>query len=243
MLILILGGTTEGRLLASRLIGLGHEVITSLAGRTSDPILPEGELRVGKFGGVAGLVAYLEAAHVERVVDATHPYAEQMSANAVSACHRAHVRLVRLVRPPWPEPPGSGWLHAESLAAAAHMLPSGAVVLLTTGHDELATFLARDDCRFVIRLIKRPELPLPPHASLLLTRPPYELEDELTLFERRSITHLVTKNSGGSQTSAKLEAARELEVQVIMVDRPALAPAIETASITETIEALHLEGS
>lgn len=243
MRILILGGTSEARHLAGRLVGMGHEVITSLAGRTQDPILPAGGLRVGKFGGVSGLAAYLEAAEIERVVDATHPYAQLMSTNAVAAAQRTGVPLVRMIRPAWPEPDGAGWRHVETVEAAAAALPPGATALITTGHEGLEAFLARDDCRLVVRLIGRPALELPPNVRLILMRPPYELEDELALFEREEISDLVTKNSGGAQTEAKLEAAARRNAGVIMIDRPILPPATETHTIAETIAALHLGNS
>lgn len=243
MRVLILGGTREARLLAEALVMRGVAVTTSLAGRTAGPILPPGELRVGPFGGVAGLVGYLEAARIDRLVDATHPYAITISANAVAAAAASEVPLVRLVRPPWPEPPEAGWRHAATAAEAARVLPPGAHVLLTTGHQGLAAFLQRDDCRFLVRLIEPPAIALPRYVRLLLARPPFSLDDELTLFEREEISHLVSKNAGGQATAAKLEAARRLAVGVVMIDRPTLPPATEVATVEEALAALHLDVS
>jgi precorrin-6A/cobalt-precorrin-6A reductase len=240
MNILILGGTADARELAGRLIGHGHQVTTSLAGRTSSPLLPEGEIRVGKFGGIPGLVGYLTVRKFDRLVDATHPYAGLISVNAVAAAERTKIPLVRFMRPAWPEPAGAGWMHAADVGAAAGALPAGATALITTGHEGLAAFLERDDCTLVIRLIEPPELTLPRHARLILARPPYSLAGELALFEREAISHLVSKNSGGPQTSAKLEAAQALGVKVVMVARPVYGPAIEAATIEEAIAALHL---
>jgi precorrin-6A/cobalt-precorrin-6A reductase len=239
MRILILGGTGEARDLARRLVDLSHEVVTSLVGRTSTPQLPAGELRVGKFGGVPGLSGYIKARGFDRLVDATHPYAGAISSNAVAAAEQAGVPLVRFMRPAWREPAGANWTHVPDLAFAAAALPSGAKALITTGHEGLDNFLERDDCELVVRLIEPPDEPLPRHARLLLGHPPYRLADEITLMEREEINHLVTKNSGGAQTEAKLEAARQTGATVIMVDRPPYGPAIETGTLEETIAALQ----
>jgi precorrin-6A/cobalt-precorrin-6A reductase len=238
MNILILGGTGDARDLAARLVALGHRVTTSLAGRTREPILPAGELRVGKFGGVPGLVGYLKAMHFDRLVDATHPYAGLISINAVAAAQQTGIPLVRFMRPAWVEPEGAHWRHVPDLEAAAAALPSGATVLVTSGHEGLEQLLQRDDCRFVVRLIEPPDEDLPRHARLVIARPPYALEAERMLFTREGITHLVTKNSGGSQTEAKLEVARLTGVEVIMVDRPAYGPATEVGSIEIAIAAI-----
>jgi precorrin-6A/cobalt-precorrin-6A reductase len=241
--ILILGGTAEARELAERLIGMGHEPITSLAGRTQDPIRPPGDLRVGKFGGIPGLVGYLKAHRIDRLVDATHPYAGLISINAVGAANAAGVPLVRYMRPAWAEPAGAGWVHVSDLAAAARVLPTNAQVLVTTGHEELDALLRRDDCEFVVRMIEAPDAPLPRHAKLVVSRPPYSVASETALMKSEEITHLVTKNSGGWQTHAKLEAAQALGVTVIMVARPGYPPAREVGTIDDAIASLHLDAS
>ena len=240
MKILILGGTAEARELANRLVDAGHDVITSLAGRTQDPKLPKGGLRMGKFGGIPGLSAYLRAAGIERLVDATHPFAGMMSINAVAAAQATGVPLVRYMRPPWEQQVGDQWIIVETAAEAAAALPPNSDVLLTTGHTGLEHFLERDDCRFLVRTIEAPEMDLPRHASLLQARPPYTLESELALISREGITHLVSKNSGGGQTKAKLEAARRLGIKVIMIARPAYGPATDVANTDAAIRALAL---
>lgn len=242
MKILILGGTAEARELANRLVGMGHDVTTSLAGRTQDPMLPQGGLRMGKFGGVPGLAAYLRAAGIDTLVDATHPYAGQISINAVAAAKAVNVPLVRYMRPAWEQTLGDDWLTVETTSEAAAALPPNADVLLTTGHSGLEHFMTRDDCEFVVRTIEAPAMALPRYASLLQTRPPYGLIDEMALMERDGITHLVTKNSGGGQTASKLEAARRLGVKVIMIARPVYGPANEVASLDGAIAALGLAG-
>jgi precorrin-6A/cobalt-precorrin-6A reductase len=243
MRILILGGTAEARELAERLLGMGHDPITSLAGRTQDPVKPPGALRVGKFGGIPGLVGYLKAHRIDRLVDATHPYAGLISINAVGASNAAGVPLVRYMRPAWSEPEGANWIHVTDLAAAARGLPTNAQVLVTTGHDDLDALLRRDDCEFVVRLIEEPDAPLPRHAKLVISRPPHTVVSETALMKVEDITHLVTKNSGGWQTHAKLEAAKALGVTVLMVARPVYPPAREVATIDDAIASLHLDAS
>jgi precorrin-6A/cobalt-precorrin-6A reductase len=238
MKILILGGTSEARELAERLVALGHDVTTSLAGRTQHPALPAGDVRVGKFGGIPGLVGYLRAARIERLVDATHPYAGLISINAVAASQQSGVPLVRFMRPAWVEPEGAEWIHVADLSAAADALPTGATVLVTTGHEGIETLLARDDCRFVVRMIEEPDMALPRHARLLLSRPPHALEDEIALMRREGITHLVTKNSGGEATRAKLDAAREVGAEVIVIARPVYGPAHEVGTVDEAVGAV-----
>jgi precorrin-6A/cobalt-precorrin-6A reductase len=242
MKILILGGTAEARELANRLVDAGHDVITSLAGRTQDPKLPRGGLRMGKFSGVPGLCAYLRAAEIERLVDATHPYAGLMSINAVTAAQASGIALVRYMRPAWEQRRGDDWVMVDTAAEAAAALPPNADVLLTTGHTGLAHFLERDDCQFIVRTIEVPAEEMPRHATLLRTRPPFTLESEMALMRREGITHLITKNSGGAQTEAKLEAARQLGIKVIMIARPAYGPATEVASVDGAIAALGLAG-
>jgi precorrin-6A/cobalt-precorrin-6A reductase len=234
MKILILGGTSEARDLAARLTAAGHAVVTSLAGRTSRPLLPAGELRVGKFGGIPGLVAYLKARGIERLVDATHPYAGLISINAVAAAEASGIPLLRLMRPAWPEPEGAAWRHVPSIAAAAEALPSGARGFITTGHEGLAAFVARDDCRLVARLMEPPDIEMG-EVRWIEGRPPYTLAGDRALFREHGFSHLVTKNSGGDATAAKLVAAREAGAEVIMVARPVYGPAVEVASVEAAV--------
>lgn len=238
MKILILGGTAEARELANRLVGAGHEVITSLAGRTQNPIRPEGQLRMGPFGGIPGLSTYLRAAGIDRLVDATHPYAGQISINAVAAADASGIKLVRLMRPAWTPLPGQHWIIVGSVREAADALPPKAKVLLTTGHAGLDLFLERRDCTLFVRVIEAPHTPLPTHAELIVSRPPHRLGDEIALLRRHGITHLVSKNSGGGQTAAKLDAAQQLGVRVVMIERPIYGPTEEVDSIDTALAAL-----
>ncbi|WP_375449792.1 cobalt-precorrin-6A reductase [uncultured Devosia sp.] len=239
MKILILGGTAEARELANRLVDRGHDVTSSLVGRTSDPRLPKGGIRMGKFGGIPGLAAYMRAVGTQRLVDATHPYAGLMSVNAVAAAQATGIGLVRFMRQAWTQTPGDDWLTLDTTAEAAAALPANADVLLTSGHTGLEAFFERDDCQFVARLIEPPVAELPRHISVLLSRPPYDLTGEIQLMEREEITHLVTKNSGGGQTAAKLAAARRLGVKVIMIARPAYGPAVEVSDLDGAMAAVE----
>ena len=179
MKILILGGTEEARLLAERLVLMGHDVTTSLAGRTSDPLLPRGNVRIGGFGGGDGLGNYILTEKYDRVVDATHPYAAELKVNAVRGAALAEIKLVRLTRQPWAEPQYAFWKHMASAEEAAAALPKGARVLLTVGHTRLEAYLARTDCSFVVRSIEPSEKALPVNAISVIARPPFFLGGEI----------------------------------------------------------------
>ena len=237
MRILILGGTADARELAERLTALGHEVTTSLAGRNRQRAMPAGQVRVGKFGGIPGLVGYLKAAGIERLVDATDPYAGLISVNAVAASQASGVPLVRCMPPAWEEPDGAGWIHVPDVSAASEALPANAHGLITTGDEGLEHFDARDDCRLVARLSEPPAIELE-HVSWLEDAPPHALDDERALFARHGFTHLVTKNAGGDAARATLDVAEERGVKVIMVARPAYGPARETGSVEEAVRAV-----
>lgn len=241
MKILILGGTEEARQLAGELVARGHAVTTSLAGRTSQPLALPGEVRSGPFGGAEALADYLRKQSFERLVDAGHPFAAQMAANAVAAATLAGIPLVRLHRPPWREPPRAHWLHAADAEAAAALLPPGARALLTVGHTRLDAYFRRDDCSFVVRSIEPPSQKLPATAQSLLARPPFYIGGETALLQQEAITHLVTKNAGGVQTEAKLRAAQQLGIPVIMIARPTLPEAHEAPTVGRALAALHLE--
>ena len=240
MKILILGGTEEARQLADQLVLMGHEVVTSYAGKTSEPKLPQGEIRTGGFGGSRGLSDYLLKNNIDRLVDASHPYAVQMATNAVEAARHTGVKLVRLIRPPWKEPHYAFWHHVQNAEEAAAGLPSGARVLLTVGHSGLDAYLARGDCSFVVRTVEPPAKPLPVNAQSLIARPPFFVGGETELMQYEGITHLITKNSGGVQTEAKLKAAEHLRLAVVMIARPTLPEAHEAPTVGRAIAALKI---
>lgn len=234
--LLILGGTGEAAALAARAALVPRlRVITSLAGRTSAPIAPKGELRRGGFGGADGLAAYLRDAAIDIVVDATHPFAAAISRHAAEACARAGKPRLVLMRPPWQRQSGDRWIEVDDLAGAAAALPGLARrVFLSVGRQELRAFRAVRDCWFLVRLIEPPRAALPlPEAEIITARGPFALEDERELMTSRRIEALVSKNSGGDATYAKIAAARELGLPVVMVRRPPPPP----GEIVEAVEA------
>ncbi len=234
--VLVLGGTSEARALAAELVlEADIRVISSLAGRVSNPALPAGEVRVGGFGGADGLAAYAVAEDIGAVVDATHPFAETISAHAVDACARAGLPLLRLARPAWSPGDGDDWHDAGSLDEAALLLPElGSRVFLTTGRQGLAAFAALD-LWFLIRCVDPPDAPLPARSEVLLARGPYERDAERVLMRRHDIDILVTKNSGGPLTEGKLGAARDLGIPVVMVARPAAAAAGSVTTVSDAV--------
>ncbi len=178
--VLILGGTTEARRLAAALAARpGTRVTTSLAGRVTRPGALDGEVRVGGFGGPDGLAAWLREESVDAVVDATHPFAATITANAATATAAARVPLLVLRRPGWQPGPGDRWHPAPSLEAAAALLPGlGRRVFLTTGRLGLAAFAGLAELSFVVRSVEPPLPPLPPHTDVLLARGPFTVADE-----------------------------------------------------------------
>lgn len=240
--LLILGGTAEGRRLAEELHRVGAPFVLSLAGRTGDP-LTVGEVRTGGFGGVDGLVDHLRSNGVDTVIDATHPFAATISGNAARACRVAGVRLIRLERPGWEShPAASAWDWVDDHAAAAAAV-RGARVFLTVGRQHTLDYSPALDARFVLaRVAEPPSGPLPGGWRLLVARGPFTLEGERDLFRAHGIDCLVTKDSGGAHTSAKLTAAAKVGAQVVVVRRPAAAPGVETAAGVDEVLALLLAG-
>ncbi|GAA4787803.1 cobalt-precorrin-6A reductase [Actinomycetospora chlora] len=228
--VLVLGGTAEARELATVLADRGHAVTTSLAGRTRHPRLPAGEVRTGGFGGVEGLAAAL--GDVDVLVDATHPFAARMTEHAVAAAGRAGVPLLVLRRPGWTAGPGDRWTRVPSLDAAAAAIPGGARVLLATGRQGVGAFV-EVDAWFLVRAIEPPDV-LPPRAELVLARGPFALDDERALLDRHAITLVVAKDSGGA-TEAKLVAARERDLPVLLVDRPPLPEGVDAVATVDEV--------
>lgn len=263
MRILLLGGTGEARELARRLVAEGVQVISSLAGRTTAAQQPDGEVRVGGFGGAEGLATWLRTNPVDAVVDATHPFAHRITTNAARATARATaapnsggagaaagaaaraaaraaagaaaapdsggagVPFLVLRRPGWSPEPGDNWHWADTTSEAADLLPGlGSRAFLTIGRQGLETF-ATTGVRTLARCIEPPD-PIPTWCTLLLARGPFTLADELALMRHHRIDVLVTKDSGGPATAAKLTAARELSIPVIVIRRPPLPADVQT---------------
>jgi precorrin-6A/cobalt-precorrin-6A reductase len=233
--VLILGGTAEAAGLARALAeDPGVTAITSLAGRTRAPAVVPGEVRVGGFGGAEALADYLRNEAIDLVVDGTHPFAARISQNAARACEAARVPRLLLARPPWRPQAGDNWIPAaDAEAAAAALAGLGRRVFLAIGRQELAAFAGLTDHWFLVRLVEAPEVP-PPLADyhLVLGRGPFAVAQERALLREYDIDVVVSKNSGGAGAVAKIAAARDLGLPVVMIQRPP-APASETAESVE----------
>ena len=227
MRLLILGGTGEARALAAELAAFGVDVLSSLAGRVRNPALPVGEVRIGGFGGSEGLAAFLRAERFDAVVDATHPFAATITANAATAARSAAVQLLVLRRPGWEPDPSWQLVPDISAAAVAVQQWPGESVFLTTGRRDLAVFADDSVHRFLVRTVDPTDGPVPPLMTLLLDRGPYTVEGETALMREHDVGLLVTKDSGGAMTAAKLVAARDLGVPVLVVSRPALPDGVD----------------
>ncbi len=234
MRILILGGTTQASQLAGALSARDDvEPVLSLAGRTQNPLPAPIPSRTGGFGGVDGLVAYLRAEKIDVLIDATHPFAAQMSAHAHEASAQAGVPLLVFSRPAWTPEDGDDWTQVASMEdAVAALGKKPRRAFLTQGRLQLAAFAAAPQHFYLVRAIDQPtELALLPHHKFVSARGPFALADELALMRNEEIEILVSKNSGGEATAAKLLAARQLKIPVVLVARP---PA------TDAAEAFHL---
>jgi precorrin-6A/cobalt-precorrin-6A reductase len=237
--ILILGGTGEGAELASRLARRPElYTISSLAGRVSEPKLPEGIVRVGGFGGVEGLISFLVKERIGMVVDVTHPFAVRISRNAELACTRLGLPLIAFARLPWTKTKADLWHEVQDFKEAARLVDVNKKrVLLSIGRQEVDSFAVCHNAWFLIRAIEEPKGPLPRLHEILLRRGPFDLSEELRLLEDHSINYVISKNSGGSATYPKIQAAQLLKIPVVMVRRPIK----HTGSTVETLEEVLME--
>ncbi|OBI92106.1 cobalt-precorrin-6A reductase [Mycobacterium sp. 1245805.9] len=231
MRVLLLGGTGEARALAETL----HprvDIVSSLAGRVPDPALPVGPVRIGGFGGVDGLKRWLRDEHIDAVVDATHPFAATMTAHAAEACAALRIPHLVLARPAW-ETGEALVVDSDTEAAEAVAKQQYSRVFLTTGRSSVRAF-CDSDAWFLIRVVTAPDAAsLPRRYQLLLSRGPYRYDDELSLLREHRIDALVTKNSGGDMTRAKLDAAAALDIPVVMVARPKPPAGVATVGTAE----------
>jgi precorrin-6A/cobalt-precorrin-6A reductase len=237
--LLILGGTSEASGLARRVASEpGIEAILSLAGATANPAPAPIAQRIGGFGGPEGLAAYIARERIGAVIDATHPFASRMSANAAAACCATDTPLIVFTRPPWTRKPGDRWIEVATIddAVAALGAPPR-TVFLTQGRLQLAAFARAPQHRYIVRAIDRPaEIDALPHCKLILARGPFSLFDEFKLMRDEGVAALVTKNSGGLATYAKIEAARALDIEVVVLRRPT-APEAETLTDLDAVMA------
>ena len=235
MRVLLLGGTAEARALAERL----HpkvDIISSLAGRVPDPALPVGPVRIGGFGGADGLRDWLVDNDITAVIDATHPFAATITANAAAACAGLNLPHLVLNRPPW-DTAGAIVVATDTEAAEVIAAKGYSRVFLTTGRSGIDAFTG-SDAWFLIRVVTAPHVGrLPRNHEIRLSRGPYDYDDERELLRSRGIEVLVTKNSGGAMTRAKLDVARDLGVGVIMIDRPELPAQVQVVdSVQQAVD-------
>lgn len=240
--VLILGGTTEASALARKVAGDTRLApLLSLAGRTTNPRPQPIPIRVGGFGGVEGLVKFLSNEAIDAVVDATHPYADQMSAHAVAACKETGVPLASPVRPEWQRESGDRWQVVANTEAAAHVLGSEPRrVFLSLGRQDLHVFARAPQHHYLARLIEPPDqATLPPDLHLLQARGPFDRADEERLLREERIDIMVSKNAGGAATYAKIEAARALGLPVVMIARPHKPAGVVMADVEACVAWLH----
>jgi precorrin-6A/cobalt-precorrin-6A reductase len=242
--VLILGGTTEARELAVALVeGAVCDVVSSLAGRVASPRKPAGQVRVGGFGGSTGLSSWIESHGIRALIDATHPFAATISWNAAAAAAASHIPLLALRRPAWAPGEGDRWHEAASLEHAALALPElGQRHFLVVGRQGVSSFAGMRDAWFLVRCIDRPDEPTPPQMELLLDRGPYSLDAEIALMRTHRVDTVITKNSGAQATAAKLDAARELGLPVVILQRPATPRGVrEVANVPGAVDWVYAQ--
>ena len=226
---LLLGGTTEASALAALLAGAGIRAQLSLAGRTKAPAPQPLPTRIGGFGGAEGLARYLRDRRITHVIDATHPFAAQMSRNAAQACAALNLPLLALSRAPWQPQAGDRWQRMPDIAGAVAALDRPAArVFLAVGRMHLEAFAAQPQHHYLLRLIDAPEAVPLPHSECVVARGPFTLEGDLALMRAHGTELVVAKNAGGPGAVAKIAAARQLGLPVLMIDRPTLPDRAET---------------
>ena len=243
--LLVLGGTLEATRLCQRLAEAGLRGTVSMAGRVANPAAQALPLRIGGFGGAEGLARYLAEARISHVIDATHPFAAQMSAHAVAACDARAVPLIALTRAPWQQTAADRWTRVSDIAGAVAALDTPATrVMLAVGRMHLPAFTVNPQHFYLLRLVDPPVTPpaFPDHA-VIVDRGPFRQEADAALLDRHGIEVVVSKNSGGSGAFAKIAAARVLGLPVIMIDRPAIPPRPETHDPEEVLQWLAHAGT
>lgn len=236
--LLLLAGTAEARDLAERLAGRPDLAVTiSLAGATRHPQPLPWPTRSGGFGGAAAQEVFLRAGGFTHVIDATHPFAAAISARTAGICRALGLPRLLLQRPGWTAGPGDDWRSAADEAAAAALIPPGATVFLATGRQSLPRFAGLAGCSVYLRQIDPPDAPFPlPRGGFVIGRPPFPVAEEVDLFRRLGIDWLVVKNSGGEASRSKLDAARQLQIPVVMLDRPPPPPGPVAKTVAEALD-------
>lgn len=234
---LILGGIADASLLATEIARAGIDAVYSYSGRTRAPADQPLPTRIGGFGGVSGLADYIRREGITHVIDATHPFAAEMSRNAVEACAQTGTPLIALERAPWTRAPDDKWIEVGDVAVAAAALPEApARVFLGIGRQHIVPFAARPQHAYTLRFVDPPEAPLPFAADVIVSRGPFTLDGELEMLRSRGIAWIVARNSGGDGARAKVDAARILDLPVIMISRPNLPDRLRVESVTEVMQ-------
>ncbi len=217
----------------------------SFAGRVARPLRQPLPQRVGGFGGAEGLAQYVRERRITHVIDATHPFAVQMSRNAVAACAAAGVPLIALTRPAWQAVDGDRWAHVADIAGAVAALDRPrAHVMLAVGRLQLAAFAPNPQHRYLLRLVDPPNGPLPlPDTQVIVDRGPFDAESDRALMRQHGIELVVSKNSGGTGAYAKIAAARALGLPVLMIDRPAPPERLEVHEIAAVFDWIAHSGT
>lgn len=242
---MILGGTSDASRLALRVASLEADAVLSYAGRVADPMAQPIPVRSGGFGGAEGLAAYLREHGVTHLVDATHPFAAAMSRNAVEGARLAGVPLVALVRAEWEAVPGDDWRPVPDMKSAVEALGTERkTVFLAIGRQEVGAFAGAPQHRYLLRVVDPPmaAFPLPDH-EVVVARGPFDVAGDRALMQAHGVEVVVSKNAGGDGARAKIDAARDLGLPVVMIARPEVPERREVASIDAVIEWLAHEGT
>lgn len=234
---LILGGIADASLLAAEIARAGIDAVYSYGGRTRAPADQPLPTRIGGFGGARGLADTIRRESITHVIDATHPFAAEMSRNAVEACTETGTPLIALERAPWVKTPGDNWIEVSEVCAAAAALPDApARVFLAIGRQHIAPFATRPQHAYTLRFVDPPEATLPFAADVIVSRGPFTLDGELEMLRARGIAWIVARNSGGDGARAKIDAARMLGLPVIMISRPKLPERLRVESVAEVMQ-------
>jgi precorrin-6A/cobalt-precorrin-6A reductase len=234
---LILGGIADASLLAAEIARAGIDAIYSYGGRTRAPADQPLPTRIGGFGGVSGLADTIRREGITHVIDATHPFAAEMSRNAVEACAQTGTPLIALERAPWAKATGDIWIDVADVDAAVAALPEApANVFLAIGRQHIAPFASRPQHAYTLRFVDPPEAPLPFAADVIVSRGPFTLDGELQMMRAQDINWIVARNSGGDGARAKIDAARRLGLPVVMISRPQLPERPRVESIAEVMQ-------
>ncbi len=236
MTLLLLAGTGEAKRIAWGLVDTGIKVVASLAGATRKPDPLPCPTRIGGFGGEDGFRAYLAATGITAVLDATHPFAHQITERTARVCAELGIDYVQVLRPPWEPAPSDTWIHVDAPTDVAAHIPEVATVFLATGRQTLPHYAALEGRRVLARMIDPPTEPFPfEGGEFVIGRPPFSAKSETQLFKALGVTHLVVKNAGGSGGRAKLDAARALKLPVVMIRRPAMPDVFRVTSVEDAL--------